>query len=186
MILNVKFDYNILGRTVLEEQLNALKMAYELNGAGEIKFKQKLTAEQRQLLTESFGRYGIEILNNQNDVLVQHIKDYVTVYLSDDDITRKFNVSTYLANKLNYSYSYLSTVFSEATHSSIEHFIILKKIDLAKQLMTDKNLTLTEIAFKLDYSSVAHLSAQFKKTTGLTPSAFQRIIKKRKDKEVMP
>lgn len=186
MVLNVKFDYNILGRTVLEEQLNALNVAYELKGSGEIKFKQKLSAEQRQDLAQSFERYGIEILNSQNDVLVQHIKDYVTVYLSDDRITKKYNVSTYLANKLNYSYSYLSTVFSEATHSSIENFVILKKIDLAKKLMTNNNLTLTEIAFRLDYSSVAHLSAQFKKTTGLTPSTFQRILKKRKDSEVMP
>jgi AraC-like DNA-binding protein len=80
----------------------------------------------------------------------------------------------------------LSSVFSEITHSSIENFIILKKIDVAKHLIIHKNLTLTEIAYRLNYSSVAHLSAQFKKTTGLTPSAFQRIIKRRKETEQMP
>ncbi|MBD3661310.1 MAG: helix-turn-helix transcriptional regulator, partial [Arenibacter algicola] len=79
-------------------------------------------------------------------------------------------------------YTYLSSIFSEATYSSIENFVILKKIDFAKSLILQNNLTLTEIAYKLNYSSVSHLSAQFKKTTGLTPSAFQKIILKRKER----
>jgi AraC-like DNA-binding protein len=186
MTVNVKIDYNILGKKILEEQLSALNLDFELINSSEIRFRRKLSVEERKKITNSFERYGIEILENQQDVLVQQIKDCVTLYLTDDRMTKKYNLSTYLANKLNYSYSYLSTIFSEATHSSIENFIILKKTDLAKQLMTNKNLSLTEIAFKLDYSSVAHLSAQFKKTTGLTPSAFQRIIKKRKDRKATP
>jgi AraC-like DNA-binding protein len=89
-------------------------------------------------------------------------------------------ISTYLARKLNYSYSYLSSHFSENTFTSIENFIILRKVDLVKDFLCNTDLTLTEIAYHLKYSSVAHLSSQFKKTTGLTPTTFQRIIEKRK------
>ena len=87
----------------------------------------------------------------------------------------------YLAEKLNHSYGYLSNLFSDVTYTSIENFIIIQKIELAKQLMIGNQLTLTEIAYRLNYSSVAHLSTQFKNTTGITPSAFQRIITKRRE-----
>ena len=89
--------------------------------------------------------------------------------------------SVYLTEKLNHSYGYLSNLFSEVTYTSIENFIIIQKIELAKSLILKSQLNLTEIAFKLNYSSVAHLSTQFKNTTGITPSAFQRIILKRKE-----
>ena len=112
------------------------------------------------------------------------LKCWVLLLVNGDEEAQKYNVSTYLSEKLDYSYTYLSTVFSETTHTSIENFVILKKIDIAKTLIINKDLTLTEIAFKLNYSSVAHLSSQFKKTTGLTPSTFQKIIKKRKERAV--
>ena len=92
-----------------------------------------------------------------------------------------YKSSVFLAEKLNHSYGYLSNVFSEVTYSSIENFIILQKIERAKQLIIINEMSLTEIAFLLNYSSVAHLSTQFKNTTGITPSAFQRIIKKRRE-----
>lgn len=88
--------------------------------------------------------------------------------------------SAYLADKLEHSYGYLSNLFSEVTYTSIENFLIIQKIEYAKQLIIKGDLSLTEIAFKLDYSSVAHLSTQFKNTTGITPTAFQRIITKRR------
>ena len=86
----------------------------------------------------------------------------------------------YLSEKLDHSYSYLSNIFSEVTHSSVEYYMIIQKIECAKQHILNKKINLTEIAFKLNYSSVAHLSTQFKSITGLTPSAFHRIISKRK------
>ncbi len=88
-------------------------------------------------------------------------------------------ISAYIAERVNYSYGYLAALFSEITYTSIENFIILQKIERAKQMILTGDLTLTEIAFRLNYSSVAHLSSQFKKTTGLTPSVFQSIIKKK-------
>lgn len=186
MTLNIKFDYNFICKAVLQEQLDNLGLEYTLQSLGEIKFKNKLTHAQRDQLCQAFGKYGIEILDNPQNVLVQRIKEAITELVNDSDKARKYNVSTYLSNTLNYSYPHLSSIFSEVTHSSIENFIILKKIDAVKHLIMDKNLTLTEIAHRLNYSSVAHLSAQFKKTTGLTPSSFQRIIKKRKEKGITP
>jgi len=111
--------------------------------------------------------------------LVQKIKDTITEMVnSEEPLTVKSSV--YLTEKLNHSYGYLSNLFSEVTYTSIENFIIIQKIELAKNLIINNQLTLTEIAFKLNYSSVAHLSTQFKNITGITPSAFQRIIAKRR------
>ena len=89
--------------------------------------------------------------------------------------------SAYLADKLDHSYGYLSNLFSEITYTSIENYIIIQKIELAKNFIINNQYTLTEIAYKLNYSSVAHLSTQFKNITGITPSAFQRIVKKRRE-----
>ncbi|MFI8603536.1 helix-turn-helix domain-containing protein [Cellulophaga baltica] len=184
MTINVKFDYNTLCRKVLCEQLDAMGLTYTLLGIGEIDFKQTPSSAQMLVLSEKLSAYGIEIISNQQTALVQRIKDAVTLVVNGDEEAQKYNVSTYLSDKLDYSYAYLSNLFSEITHTSIENFVILKKIDVAKTLIIENDLTLTEIAYKLNYSSVAHLSTQFKKTTGLTPSSFQKIIKKRKEKAV--
>lgn len=182
MTLHLQFDYNSLRKTVLKEQLGALGLAYTLINITEIKFEKELNNSEKEQVARALGKYGIEIAANPEDGLVERIKEAITTFVNDSERTEKCNVSTYLSDTLHYSYAYLSGLFSEITHSSIENFVILKKIDLAKHLIVHKNLTLTEIAYRLQYSSVAHLSAQFKKTTGLTPSAFQRIIKKRKEK----
>ncbi len=186
MTLNIKFDYHTICKTVLKEQLDKLGVAYTIHSLGEIKFNDNLSADHKNELRKALEKYGIEILDNPQNVLVQRTKDAITTLVNDSDKAGKYNISTYLSETLNYSYAHLSSVFSEVTHSSIENFIILKKIDVVKHLIMDKNLTLTEIAHRLNYSSVAHLSAQFKKTTGLTPSSFQRIIKKRKEKGITP
>ena len=113
--------------------------------------------------------------------MVQKIKDaIVEMVFSEKGVNVK--ASVYLAEKLNHSYGYMSSLFSEVTYTSIENFIILQKIERAKQLIINDKMTLTEIAYKLNYSSVAHLSTQFKNTTGITPSQFQKIIQKRREK----
>jgi len=183
MKINVKFDYSFICKVILQEQLDPLDLDYKINNLGEIEFSKNLTTLELDKISKAFDKYGIEILANPQNVLVQRIKDVIVELINDSEKSRKYNVSDYLADKLNYSYAHLSSVFSEVTYSSIENFIILKKIDLAKQLIIQKDFTLTQIAHELNYSSVAHLSAQFKKTTGLTPSSFQRIIKKRQEIE---
>ncbi|MDO6492256.1 MULTISPECIES: helix-turn-helix domain-containing protein [unclassified Cellulophaga] len=183
MKMNIKFDYNFICKAVLQEQLHALNLEYKLHSLSEVEFKKKPTDTELKKITEVLNKYGIEVIANPQDALVQRIKELVTTLINDPEKSNKYNVSDYLAEELNYSYAHLSSVFSETTYSSIENFIILKKIDLAKELIIYRDYTLTEIAHQLNYSSVAHLSSQFKKTTGLTPSAFQRIIKKRKKNE---
>ncbi|MBU2997720.1 AraC family transcriptional regulator [Cellulophaga baltica] len=184
MKFNVKFDFNTICKKVLCQQLDDMNLDYSLNGIGEVNLKQSPNAVQMQKITENLAKFGIEVISDQQTALVQRIKDAVTLIVNGDEEAQKYNVSNYLSEKLDYSYTHLSNVFSEVTHMSIENFVILKKIDVAKNLIIEHNLTLTEIAFKLNYSSVAHLSTQFKKTTGLTPSTFQKIIKKRNDKVV--
>lgn len=180
MKIHLKYDFNLICSTILQEQLKILDVPYRLHSIGEVELERELTEREREGLAAALAKYGIEIIDDKKSALVQRIKDTITDMIYHDENAKNYKVSSYLAEKLGYSYVYLSTVFSETTYSSIENFVILKKIDLAKQLITGNTLTLTEIAYQLNYSSVAHLSYQFKKTTGLTPSTFQKIIEKRK------
>jgi AraC-like DNA-binding protein len=177
----IKFDFNTACKKILEEKLDECLIKYRLLGFGEVEFLERVSAEKLNLFSKTLGSYGIEIVENQKTVLIQKIKDTIVDMVFNDDINMNVKSSVYLSEKLNYSYGHLSTLFSEVTYTSIENFIILQKIEYAKQLIINNQLSLTEIAFKLNYSSIAHLSSQFKNTTGITPSAFQRIIKKRRE-----
>jgi len=179
MTLFVKYDLDLVCKTVIKEQLEALDIAHTITSIGEVKIQKDLDAAKRSALEDALKRYGIQILSNQKETLVERIKHTIDDMLKNNDL-RTLKVSSYLSDTLNYSYAHLSTVFSESTYTSIENYMILKKVDLVKERICNTNLTLTEIAYQLDYSSVAHLSGQFKKTTGLTPSGFQRIMKNRK------
>jgi AraC-like DNA-binding protein len=180
MKLFIKFDINTICSLFLKEKLEEQKINFTTLGFGEIELDENLDVEGLEKLKNNLGPFGFEVVENQKSVLVQKIKDAIIelVYMDDNN---NFKSSVFLAEKLNHSYGYLSNVFSEVTYSSIENFIILQKIERAKQLMLVNEMSLTEIAFLLNYSSVAHLSTQFKNTTGITPSAFQRIIKKRRE-----
>ncbi|MBU2975522.1 MULTISPECIES: AraC family transcriptional regulator [Zobellia] len=178
MVLFVKYDFNKACETLLKEHLDAYDISYTLGSLGEVRIKGNLPEDQKQSLTNSLRRYGIEILDDQKITLVERIKNAIDDFLKNKELS-SLKFSTYLSDSLHYSYAHLSSVFSESTYTSIENYIILRKVDLAKELICNTDMTLTEIAFQLNYSSVAHLSGQFKKTTGLTPSTFQRIMKKK-------
>ena len=177
----VKFDINKVCTTVLENVLNDVNIDHKMVGFGEVDLTKPLAQDTAQELSDKLGKYGIEVVQNQKSILVQKIKDAIVDMVFNEENTVNVKSSVYLAEKLDHSYGYLANLFSEVTYTSIENFIILQKIEYTKQLILKGNLSLTEIAFKLNYSSVAHLSTQFKKTTGITPSSFQRIIKKRKE-----
>ena len=179
MKVYLKFDYVQLTKKIVQEKLTELGFKYNIVGFGEFNFLEKVPSAKVAELTSTFSEYGIEIVENQKSVLVQKIKDTIVEMVHSD---RPLNIksSVYIADKINLSYAYLSNVFSEVTYTSIENFIIIQKIELAKHLMINTPLNLTEISIQLNYSSVAHLSTQFKHTTGMTPSAFQRIIAKRR------
>lgn len=180
MKIFIKFDFNAVCRKVLEEKLLKYNIKYRILGFGEVDVLQKIDSSVFKALTEELKEYGIDIIENQKSVLVQKIKDAIVEMIHSPELVN-VKSSVYLAEKLSHSYGYLSNLFSDVTYTSIENFIILQKIEYAKQLIVGSDLSLTEIAFQLNYSSVAHLSTQFKNVTGITPSAFQRIIAKRRE-----
>ena len=177
----LKFDYNQLTKNLLEDKLSNFGLKYNIIGFGEIEFLESVPDDKIDLLRNELGQYGITIIENQKSVLVQKIKDVIHEMVYAEEAPN-VKVSAYLVDKLNHSYSYLANLFSDITFTSIENYVIIQKIEFAKQLIVNNKLTLTEIAFRLNYSSVSHLSTQFKNTTGITPSSFQRIITKRREK----
>jgi AraC-like DNA-binding protein len=180
MNLYIKYDIPTTCKRVLQDILDKHNLDYSLKNFWEVEFKRTLSESELNELTSGLNNYGIQIVESHKSMLVQKIKDAITemVYMEDKLPTSK--TSSYLADKLKHRYGYISNLFSEVTYTSIENFIILQKIERAKQLLITNELTITEIAWKLNYSSVAHLSNQFKNVTGLTPSMFQRIINKRR------
>ena len=181
MIIYLKFDIHEICKKVLEDTLKHYGIKHKIIGFGEIELLEKLSEEKMTQFSKTLKSYNIDIVENQKSILVQKIKDAIIDMVFNEDTVVNVKTSAYLADTLGHSYGYLSNLFSEVTYTSIENFIILQKIEYAKQLIIKNNQSLTEIAFKLNYSSVAHLSTQFKNTTGITPSAFQRIIAKRRE-----
>lgn len=176
MNLFIKYNLETTCRVILQEQLDKFNLDYNINGMGCVQFKKAIPMEQYRMLTSSLKRYGIEIIDNQKAILVQKVKEAVITMLEYHDNLPLLKISTYLSERLGESYRTLSQVFSEVCHISIESFIIIRKIERVKEMLLTENLSLTEISYRLHYSSVAHLSNQFKKITGLTPTAFQKIV----------
>ncbi len=178
MNLYLKFDFNTIVAIHLEKLLKENKVNYKSVNFNEVEILSYLSVSDFNDLIEKLNQNGIQIIENQKTIQVQKIKDLILEMIYNLE-TISVKTSIYLSEKLGISYSNISNLFSEVTYTSIENFIIIQKIELVKKLIIANQLTLTEIAFKFNYSSVAHLSTQFKNTTGLTPSAFQRIINKR-------
>ena len=178
MRIYLKFDASIACKKIMQEQLEKLNLQYAYIGFAEIEIADAVSGIRLHEINATLCDYGIEIVENQKSILVQRIKDIITemVYMEDKPSTSN---SAYISDKLKQRYNYLASVFSEVTYSSIENFVILQKTERAKQLISTNQLTLTEIAYRLNYSSVAHLSSQFKGATGITPSTFQRILNRR-------
>ncbi|MCY1476155.1 DNA-binding transcriptional regulator MelR [compost metagenome] len=174
----IKYDINAACRAIMQEQLADLGIDYELEELGEIVIKKKVPPAIFMTLQANLKRYGIDILDDQKSQLIQRIKNTIIDMVGRDKLPSS-KISHYLAERLQMNYNYISAVFSEHTHTSIENYIILQKIERAKKLLLH-DLSLTEISHLLSYSSVAHLSGQFKKMTGLSPSAFKKIISERK------
>lgn len=178
MKLYLKFDFNTIASLHLERLLLDTNTNYKAENFNEIEVLNDLSESDYIQLKKKLHTNGIEIIENQKVILVQKIKSIILQMIHNPDEV-SIKTSIYLSEKVGQSYNYISNLFSEVTYTSIENFIIIQKIETVKQQIITNQLTLTEIAFKYNYSSVAHLSNQFKKCTGITPSAFQRIIRKR-------
>ncbi len=167
-------------KMAVKEDLKSLGLHFILVDLGEVEIMEDLTFEQREQLKMTLEKSGFELMDNKRAVLIEKIKNTIIemVHYSDEFI--KVNFSDYLAEKLDHDYTYLSNLFSEVQGTTIEQFVISHKIERIKELITYDELNITEIAWKMNYSSVAHLSNQFKKMTGLTPSHFKQLKDKRR------
>ncbi len=167
-------------KMVVKAELEKLGIGYILIELGQVEISQELSSEQMSQLDVALRRSGLELIDDKKGVLIEKIKCIIieTVHYSEEKI--KVNLSDYISDKLNYDYTYLASLFSEVTGITIEKFYIGHKIEKAKELLVYNELNLTEIAYNLGYSSVAHLSNQFKKFTGLTPSHFKKLKNKRR------
>jgi AraC-like DNA-binding protein len=166
----------------VKEELNKLGLHFMVVDLGEVEVMEELTVEQLTLLNVGLHSSGLELMDDKKGVLIEKIKNTIIEMIHHSDEIIKTNFSDYLSEKLKYDYTYLSNLFTEVQGTTIAQFITAHKIERIKELMMYDELNITEIAWKMNYSSVAHLSNQFKKVTGLTPSQFKQL----KDKKRSP
>lgn len=167
----------------VEEILKSLGIAYHKVLVGEIHLCNSIEHKSREILKEKLTQIGLELIDSRVGELIEKIKQLVIKKARNevDDKERKIKLSTFISSRLHQEYTSLSKLFSDTEGRTIENFFIMHRIEKAKELLVYGQLSLSEIAFELDYSSVAHLSSQFKKITGLTPSHFKEIgVAKRK------
>src|SRR5258706_3764930 len=169
-------------KLAVKEELKKLGLHFIVVELGEVEIMEDITSEQRQQLQVGLFSSGLELMDDKKAVLIERINNVIIEMVHHSEELPKVNYSDYISDKLNYDYTYLSNLFSEVKGITIQQFIIVNKIERAKELLLYDELNLTEISYKLHYSSVAHLSNQFKKITGLTPSEY----KKMKDKKRRP
>lgn len=167
-------------KILVKEELQKLDLHFTNVNLGEVTIMENITDVQRDALKDALHLSGLELMDDKRAMLIEKIKNVVIEMVHYADELPKTNFSDYLAEKLHYDYTYLSNLFSETQATTIEQFIIIHKIEKVKELITYDELNLTEIAYKLHYSSVAHLSHQFKKITGLTPSFFKSLKNKKR------
>jgi AraC-like DNA-binding protein len=167
-------------KMVVKDELTNLGLRHLVVELGEVDLLEEMTPKQHDELKAALLKSGLELLDDKKSVFIQKIKNIIVelVHYSEEPLT--INLSEYLSQKLNHDYTYLANLFSEVTGMTIEKFFITHKIERVKELLVYNELTLTEIAYKMHYSSVSHLSSQFKKVTGLTPSHFKLLRDKRR------
>lgn len=142
---------------------------------GEVEIMENITTSQREQLNLALLLDGLELMDDKRSVLIERIINVITEMIHHSDDLPKVNYSDFISDKLKYDYTYLSNIFSEVRGITIQQFIIIHKIEKVKELLLYDELSLTEISYKLHYSSVAHLSNQFKKITGLSPTQFKQL-----------
>lgn len=167
-------------KTAVKDELKKLGLHFILVDLGVVDIMENLTFEKRELLKTGLLESGLELMDDKRAILIEKIKNIIIEMVHHSEETIKINFSDYLSEKLEHNYTYLANLFSEVQGTTIEHFIISHKIERIKELIIYGELNITEIAWKMNYSSVAHLSSQFKKATGLSPSHFKLLKDKRR------
>jgi len=173
--LYIKYMVSTRCKLAVKEVLKKLGLHFVMVDLGEIDIMEDITDEQREVLRVELHNVGLELMDNKRAVLIEKIKNVIIEMVHYSDELPKVNYSDYISEKLNHDYTYLSNIFSEVKGITIQQFIITHKVERIKELLLYDELNLTEISYKMNYSSVAHLSNQFKKITGLTPSHYKQL-----------
>lgn len=181
MKLYIKYMVSLRCKMVVKEELNNLGLHFMNISLGEVEIMENLTQKQHDDLKEALHKSGLELMDDKKSMLIEKIKNVIVEMVHYTDEIPKVNFSDYLREKLHYDYTYLANLFSETEGITIEHYIMNHKIERVKELIIYDELNLTEIAEKLHYSSISHLSNQFKKVTGLTPSFFKSLKDKKRN-----
>lgn len=180
MKLYIKYMVSLRCKMIVQEALDSLNIKYVDIELGLVETVVSTSEKKRRELEEILKKSGLQLLNDKKSILIEKIKVVIIQMVHYSDELPAQNYSEYLSEKLGYDYTYLANTFSEVKGITIQHFIIIHKIERAKELMLYNEMNLTEIAYTLHYSSVAHLSNQFKKITGLSPSFYRQLGLKRK------
>ncbi len=175
MTIYIKNMVCIRCKMVVRSELEKLGLNKPFIELGEVKIKEEISSEQLEQLNTALKKSGFELLDEQKGKLIAKIKKVIVEMVHYSDKQLKTNLSEYLSKKLNYDYTYLSTLFFEVENITLEKYFIKHTIERAKELLVYYKLNLTEIAYQLNYKSVAKLSSQFKEVTGFSPSHFQII-----------
>lgn len=167
-------------KMVVKEELRNLGLHFIVVDLGEVEIMENISMSLRQELKANLLLSGLELMDDKKSMLIEKIKNIIIEMVHHSDEIIKVNFSDYLSEKMNHDYTYLSNLFSEVQGTTIEQFIISHKTERIKELIIYGEHNITEIAWKMGYSSVAHLSSQFKKVTGLSPSHFKQLKDKRR------
>ena len=180
MKLFIKNMVSIRCKIVVKTEIENLGLHPLVLELGEVEVKEKISGKDYDALKVALLKSGLELMDDKRGMLIEKIKSVIVEMIHYSDELPTDNFSGYLGKKLNHDYTYLANIFSEMQGSTIEQFMIAHKIERVKELLVYNELNLTEIAYRMHYSSVAHLSTQFKKITGLTPSHFKQLRDKRR------
>jgi AraC-like DNA-binding protein len=180
MKLYVKYMVSLRCKMMVKEELKKLNLRYVTVDLGMVETQDDISPEQHQQLKKNLLRSGLELLDDKKSILIEKIINVVIDMIHHTDELPKMNYSDYISERVGYNYTYLSKTFSEVEGITLQQFIISHKIEKIKELLLYDELNLTEISRKLHYSSGAHLSTQFKKVTGLSPSFYRLLKEKRK------
>ena len=175
MKLFIKYMFSIRCKMVVKSELDKLGLHYTNVNLGEVDVMEDITMEQYHQLKSALQKLGLELMDDKKAILIERIKNIILEMIHYAEEPHPKSISDFLSEKLNFDYNYLANLFSEVTGTTIEHYVISHKIERVKELLLYDKLNLTEISYLLNYSSVAHLSSQFKKITGLTPSFFKEL-----------
>ena len=179
MKIYVKYMVSLRCKMIVKEELEKQGLTVSSVELGVVETPNEVSEQQLVALKDSLFKSGLIILDDKKAVLIEKIKAVIIEMIHYEDDLPKVNYSNYISDKLSYDYTYLSNIFSEVKGITIQQYIIQHKIEKVKELLLYDELNLTEIAYKMHYSSVGHLSAQFKKITGLTPSFYKKLKEKR-------